>query len=191
MSFGNDKCVYLAEHIQSELAPVGLSYKNWTFSAFLDVIIFSPSIVFDEHIVENKKISKEMPAQSEEIRIEEKIPLQEMIALALPYETPIKYIKDFLLNDEEEKKSTYFSNETREEQKALAQYLSKLLKNKREIVEKGYEEVRMFEEVLEKHKKNIPCIRYDGTRYDIKKEYEFIDEKEEKVLKLINEMKDF
>lgn len=181
--------VYLAQHMLTELGPVGGSFINGEFSAFIEHIRNSPALVFNEYIIDGKKIDERIHFLSEEVCIQEKIPIKDIIAIYLPYSTPLEKINSFINCCKEE--SFYpldecFSVSIRDE---LASEILKLLMDEEVEIEKQYKLVKKFEECLENHQLAVPCIRYDGSNFNKEEEYEFIDKNKAKVLKLIEKTK--
>lgn len=184
-----DDSVYLAQHILTELNSVGGSFFNGEFSAYFEHIRYSPSLVFDEHIIDGKRIDNHYHFLSEEVCIQERIPLKDVIAIALPYRTPLERINSFINHCEEEDQLSIeecFSISVRRE---LAEEVMSILNEKEVEIDKQYERVQKFEKCLEKHQLSIPCIRYDGSFFNKEEEYDFIKKNKAKVLRLIDETK--
>lgn len=186
---GNDS-VYLAQHIQTELKSVGGSTFNGEFSAYFEHIEHSPSLVFDEHIVDNKKIEKRSHSLSEEVCIQERVPLKDIIAISLPYHTPASTIATFLFWNEV--KSRYFENENEffsslEKEEAIE--AENVLKNPEEKIEKTFSLVQKFRDCLERHQCSIPCIDLHGNILSEEKELSYINQNTEKALNLIKKIK--
>lgn len=178
--------VFLAQHILTELNPIGGSYQNGEFSAYLEHISGSPALVFGEDVTKNKKIENRNHPLSEEVCIQDRISLKELIAISLPYETPLNEIKEiFSWFEEEKEKEKYYPTDflvtIRDE---YQKKLEKILKEANQMIEEKYEIVKMFQDCLEKHKMEIPCIRDDGTIFNKEEEYQFMKENKEKILKL-------
>lgn len=187
-SFCNDDSVYLAQHILTKLAPIGGSYFNGEFSAYLEHISASPSLVFSEFVTDNKKIEKRSHALSEEVCIQQRIPLNELIALALPYQTPLERLSYFIsLYEEDDFFYSIMEDFLPSSRKELTPIVKNILNNPELEIEKQYAIIQKFKDCLISHNYNIPLIRYDGSEFIKEKEYVFIENNKEKILKLIRE----
>lgn len=187
--YGNDS-VYLAQHIQTELKSVGGSTFNGEFSAYSYHIQGTPSLVFDEHIVDNKKIEKRNHSLSEEVCIQERIPLKDLIAISLPYPTPANTVASFLFWNE--RRNIYFIEEDElfsSLQKEEAIEVEKILENPEEKIKKAFAPIQKFRDCLEKHQTNIPCIDLDGDILNEDKELSYIEQNTERAFSLIKKIK--
>lgn len=187
--YGNDS-VYLAQHIQTELKSVGGSTFNGEFSAYSHHIQNSPSLVFDEHIVDNKKIEKRNHSLSEEVCVQERIPLKDLIAISLPYTTPASTIATFLFCNEI--RNSYFENDIEflcSIQKEEAIEVMKILENPEAAIKPCFNIIQKFRDCLKSHRFDIPCIDLDGNTLNEDKEITYIKKNTEKVLKLIQSTK--
>ncbi len=185
---GNDS-VYLAQHIQTELKSVGGSTFNGEFSAYFEHIEHSPSLVFDEHIVDNKKIENRNHSLSEEVCIQERVPLKDIIAISLPYHTPASTIATFIFCCEIGSK---YNNELFDffhPQPEEVIEVEKILENPEEEIEKPFSFIQKFRDCLERHQCSIPCIDLHGNILNEEKELSYIKQNTEKVLSLIKKIK--
>jgi len=174
-----DDCIYLAEHPRSPLKSYGNSFHGGEFSAYLEHIIGRPSLVFNEHVVENRKIKDKIHFLSEEVCVQERIPLQEAIAIALPYDTSIRRISHIITDCEENDFLFEFYKEE------LEQSMKKAMPE-REKIKEMYDKIEKFRDIIRKHQLEIPCIDYSGIPYDnIESEFELIQKNNERVAKLV------
>lgn len=188
ISICGDDSVYLAQTLQTELPSVGGSYFDGEFSAYFHHIEYSPSLVFSEHVIENKKIEERYHSLSEEICIQDRIPLTEdLIAIQLPYETPLSKIQDFLFYSEQERLS--LSDVFISISKSMTEDIRTNL-DKQENIEKAYEDIQKFYNCLKKHHLDIPCINRNGNVFNKDKEYEYIEKNKEKILKLVKKVEE-
>lgn len=184
-SFYGDDSVYLAQTTQTELPSVGGSYFDGEFSAYCWHISNSHALVFGENVIENKKIEMRNHSLSEEVCIQDKVSLADLVALQLPYETPLSTIKRFITCCEED--FFAFDNIFLPISQGLASKAKKSIEDT-EAIEKIYAEIQMFEDCLRSHQKAIPCIHQDGSIYNKQEEYEYLEANREKALKLIKEV---
>lgn len=183
-----DNSVYLSQHYKSELGSVGGSHIGGEFSAFFGHIVNNPALVFDEHVVENKNIKTCGHSLGEEVCIQDRIPLTEVIALALPYQTPREAL---IFIDQYFRLKTFppLWDSEREYLIKIAKKAKHVLENFDEEVEKCYQKVELFASVLENRNLDIPCIRaWEGMLYSKAEEYDYVEKNKEKVLSLIKKI---
>ena len=144
--FGDDS-VYLAQHIQTELGSIGGSYTNGEFSAYAHHIVSTPSLVFDEHVTDHKKIEVRSHSLSEEVCIQGRISLKELVALALPYKTPLDDITTFItwLEDDFFRLDNDLFVSVIRDYKEKVEYI---LNNPEQAVTKSYENINRFQDCL-------------------------------------------
>ena len=179
-----DDSVYLALHPRTELNLLGGSYLNGEFSAYFHHISGSSALVFDEHVTDNKRIKDRTHSLSEEVCIQDRVSLDNLVAVALPFYTPLSITKNFISYYDESNFAYTFDVE----KSIMRDYVSKskkIVENPKQEIERGYEIVNEFESCLEKYNRDIPCIRHDGTILDKNEEYKYIAENKKKVLTLI------
>ncbi len=180
---GHDS-VYLAQHPQTELPSVGGSYFNGEFSAYFEHISGYPSLVFNEFVIENKQIEFRGHSLSEEVCIQDRISLEELIALALPYPTPLSKISNFISSYEEAEEFGFYDflvSFLKED----VQETMRIITSPRNSIEESYKIIKKFEDCLKVHQKEIPCIHQDGSKFNKQEELEYVRENSEKVLRMI------
>lgn len=186
-SFFNEDSVYLAQHRLTELESIGGSYINGEFSAYSHHIESNVALVFDEHVTEYKKIENRAHSLSEEVCIQQRISLKELIALVLPYKTPlddmitfINWIEDDLYQlDRELFKSVIRRYKTKVEN---------ILNDPMKAVSESYENIKKFQDCLVNHQVELPCIRHSGVMFDQKEDYQFVKENENKIVQYIKKI---
>lgn len=168
---GSDS-VYLAQHHNTELPSYGGSFFHGEFSAFLEHIASRPSWVFDEWIVNNKKIEVRSHMLSEEVCIQEPIHLKDAIAIMLPYETPATYIRKILLHYELYEKEFLSLNEDK---------IEYILQNKEICIKESYQKINQYRELLQFHAYDIPLVDEFGELLNEDKELPCIKNGEEAI----------
>lgn len=168
--------VYLAQHRLTELPSYGGSFFGGEFSAYDEHIVANPSWVFDEHIVEGKKINDRAHFLSEEVCVQEPLDLYSAIAIMLPYETPATFVSKLLMyKDCSFVFEAGFYNEK----------LEKILRDRKKLIDEIYLKINRYKELLDRFGYEIPCINYLGMELDREKEFLFIEKNEEEARRLV------
>lgn len=179
--FGDDS-VYLAQTHQTELPSVGGSYFDGEFSAYSWHISNAHALVLSENVTKDKRIEMRNHSLSEEVCIQEKVSLKDLVAIQLPYDTPLSNVKHFISHCEEDLFAfdKLFIPITHN----LASKAKKSIEDSNSI-EKVYSKIQKFYDCLERHQKDIPCMHQDGSIYNKQQEYDYLEANREKALTLI------
>jgi len=176
-------CIYLAQSPNTELPSLGNSFRNGEFSAFLEHIQGNPSLVFEEEVTKDKNVKAIDHFLSEEICIQDKISIEEIIAIALPYKTPIdevSYFIDFFESD------NVFIDELKDK---LISRILLLLNSKKGKISSSYETISKWQTILDRYNLKVPLIRYNGTVFCRSEELLYLNEHEDKVKEIIKTYK--
>lgn len=164
--FSSHCSVFLAQSLTTKLPSIGGSYHNGNFSAFSEHIAGKPSLLFHHSVAENLQVHQKRHSLSEEVCIEENVPLTYAIGIALPYATPLS----FLIDLENKLQNSFLQQYLFFSAQRYRYELQKIMINPKRAILASYEEVLKYQALLQKYQYNIPCINYQNYFYHYEEE---------------------
>ena len=181
LNTSQSKYVYLAIRPTSKLENTGDAQFNAEFSAYQEHIKGSLALVFDEHTLTDLSIAKVTHWLSEEICIDGSVPLTNLIALALPLETPRELVKEYLFFIRKYANSSFFEEFIPDQN----QKIKHILDHYEEYITQAKTNILEYNRILEDYSKNIPCINYSGEEYNIDSEHTWFKENVKELKQII------
>lgn len=181
-SYSSSEFVYFALTYKSEIKNANATF-DWDFSAWEHHIVGNPALVFDERILTLGPLGTNH-GLSEEVTIQSKIPIQNMIAITMPTETPLDIIRRYqelfqLSPVEKEINDILGIYESTKNQ--LTETIQNILTNPTKAITDSYEEIMYYQSILKNNNIDVPFIRHNGIIYSQEEDLKTIQAEKESI----------